>query len=155
MRVGVLIVLFFLLCIMGILGFAPISVHEYINDKLLHFSTFCILGICLYYLWNLSYRRNFILASVILFAISFGSEFVQGLLPYRTFDWYDILANIIGSSVGLLIAFIMDYTWTTRKERIRRQGGTKVAKDQRALMDDFEDLNSDSDDFEAHVLRPI
>ncbi|CAO3644312.1 unnamed protein product [Cunninghamella echinulata] len=114
---------------MGILGFAPISVHEYINYKLLHFSTFC-----------------------------FGSEFIQGLLPYRTFDWYDILANIIGSSVGLLIAFIMDYAWTARKERIRRHGGTKIAKDQRALMDDFEDLNSDNDgdiDIEAHVLRPI
>lgn len=81
MRLSVLILLFFLLTFMGILGFAPIHLHERINDKALHFSTFCILSVCLYFLWNLSFKRNLILTCGILFFLTIGSEFIQGLLP--------------------------------------------------------------------------
>ncbi|CAO3613625.1 unnamed protein product [Cunninghamella blakesleeana] len=115
---------------MGILGFAPINIHEYINDKKYPFSI------------------SFLSIAAI------GSEFLQGLLPYRTFDWYDILANILGSSTGVLIAFIINYILNTKKERLGRQGGTQVAKDQMALMDDYEDLHND-EDIEVYSLRPI
>jgi RsiW-degrading membrane proteinase PrsW (M82 family) len=66
---------------MGILGFAPIHLHEQINDKILHFSIFFILAVFLYFLWNLSVKRNLILATSILFLLAVGSEFIQGLLP--------------------------------------------------------------------------
>lgn len=39
--------------------------------------------------------------------VSTGSEVLQGLLPWRHFDWCDILANIIGCSVGGCLAFTM------------------------------------------------
>ncbi|SAM06457.1 hypothetical protein [Absidia glauca] len=131
---------------MGILGFAPIHLHERINDKTLHFGTFCILSICLYYLWNLSFRRNLVLAGGILFILTIGSEFLQGLLPYRTFDWYDILANVLGSLTGLMIALGLDYAWKSRKDQIRRQGGTWVAMEQQALMEEGLERGSFDDD---------
>ncbi|KAI8330451.1 hypothetical protein BC941DRAFT_475563 [Chlamydoabsidia padenii] len=121
---------------MGILGFAPIHLHERINDKVLHFGTFCILSICLYYLWNLTFKRNLILTGSILFFLTIGSEFIQGLLPYRTFDWYDILANVLGSLTGLMMALGLDYAWKSRKDQIRRQGGKHIAMEQMALMEE-------------------
>lgn len=78
-----LVVIFFLLILMGVLGFAPIHMHENVNDKVLHFMTFCILSICLYYLWNLSFQRNLALTGGVLLVMAIGSEFIQGLLPVR------------------------------------------------------------------------
>ncbi|ORZ23314.1 hypothetical protein BCR42DRAFT_404469 [Absidia repens] len=155
MRLRVLILLFFLLILMGILGFAPIHLHERINDKALHFSTFCILTVCLYFLWNLSFKRNLILTCGVLFFLTIGSEFVQGLLPYRTFDWNDILANVFGSATGLLLAFICDYVWKARKEQIRRRGGKRVAMEQQALMEEGLERGSLDDDYgEQYLMAP-
>lgn len=81
MRLRILIVLFFLLIVLAILGFAPIQLGGRVNDKVLHYTAFLILGICLYFLWDLSYKRNLLLASVILFSAAIVSECVQGLLP--------------------------------------------------------------------------
>lgn len=81
MRPRVLIALFLFLILMGILGFAPIHLHEQINDKMLHFSIFFILACFLYFLWNLSVKRNLILATSSLLFLAIGSEFIQGLLP--------------------------------------------------------------------------
>lgn len=69
---------------MGVLGFAPIHLHEQVNDKILHFSIFFILAVFLYFLWNLSVKRNLILATSILLVLAVGSEFIQGLLPVST-----------------------------------------------------------------------
>jgi RsiW-degrading membrane proteinase PrsW (M82 family) len=68
---------------MGVLGFAPIHLHEQVDDKVLHFSIFFILAVLLYFLWNLSVNRNMILATTILLVLAVGSEFIQGLLPVR------------------------------------------------------------------------
>ncbi|KAI8070477.1 hypothetical protein BC940DRAFT_296212 [Gongronella butleri] len=146
MRLQVLVVIFFLLILMGVLGFAPIHMHENVNDKVLHFMTFCILSICIYYLWNLSFQRNLALTGGVLLVMAIGSEFIQGLLPYRTFDVWDIVANLSGGSTGLAIAFGLDYAWAARKEHQRRWGGTRVAMDQQALMDDMDDLEIGPDD---------
>ncbi|ORX53132.1 hypothetical protein DM01DRAFT_1383751 [Hesseltinella vesiculosa] len=153
MRLQVLVVIFFLLILMGILGFAPIHVHEHVNDKVLHFMTFCILSVCLYYVWNLSFQRNLLLATSIMLVMSIGSEFIQDLLPYRTFDVWDIVANLLGSGLGLILAFGLDYGWHARKEHQRRWGGTRVAMDQQALMDDL-DLEQGSDDDLDHFSLP-
>ncbi|CAO3593760.1 unnamed protein product [Absidia cylindrospora] len=126
------------------------------NDKVLHFSTFCILSVCLYFLWNLSFKRNLILTCGILFFLTIGSEFIQGLLPYRTFDWYDILANVLGSTTGLLLAFICDYAWKARKEQNWRRGGKRVAMEQQALMEEGLERGSlEGDDYgEQYLMAP-
>jgi RsiW-degrading membrane proteinase PrsW (M82 family) len=83
MRPRVLIALFLFLILMGVLGFAPIHLHEQIDDKVLHFSIFFILAVLLYFLWNLSVNRNMILATTTLLILAVGSELIQGLLPVR------------------------------------------------------------------------
>ncbi|KAI7864772.1 hypothetical protein BDF14DRAFT_1831926 [Spinellus fusiger] len=140
MRLKVLIVLAILLVVMGLLGFLPLSLELYVNDKVLHFVCFCLFGMCLYFVWNLSYKRNVLLASVFLFSAAVGSECVQGLLPYRTFDMYDILANVAGGTSGILSALLIDYISATRREHRRRWGGKKEAEYQRALMEEEIDL---------------
>jgi len=85
MRFRVLVALFLFLVLMGILGFAPIHLHEQFNDKVLHFSIFFVLAVFLYFLWNLSVKRNLILATSILLVLAVGSEFIQGLLPVSAY----------------------------------------------------------------------
>lgn len=80
---------------MGILGFAPIDFHEQINDKLLHFSVFFVFAIFLYFLWDLSVKRNVILATSIFLTVAVGSEFIQGLLPVKKKKI--VLIGLIGS----------------------------------------------------------
>ena len=48
--------------------------------------------------------NNFVYLSVILiFLYSILLEVVQVLLPYRTFNYYDILANFVGINLGIII----------------------------------------------------
>lgn len=63
-------------------------------------------------------------------------------LQYRTFDGYDILANVAGSISGLSLAFLLDYCVAMRREHRRRWGGKREAEYQRALMDES-DLEDD------------
>lgn len=84
MRIKVLIALFIFLILMGILGFAPIHIHEQIDDKILHFSVFFVFAIFLYFLWDLSVKRNLMLATGIFLIVAVGSEFIQGLLPVNS-----------------------------------------------------------------------
>ncbi|KAI8579471.1 hypothetical protein K450DRAFT_242315 [Umbelopsis ramanniana AG] len=143
MRMRVLVVLVILLVLMAILGFAPISL-DHINDKLLHSTCFGIFSFTIYWVWNLDYKKNLGLSAVAMLIMSFGSEFIQGLLPYRTFDGYDIVANLVGSCIGILLACGSDYAWTSWQERKRRRGGLHEAEYQRALMDE-NDLTDDED----------
>lgn len=66
-----------------------------------------------------------------------------GFIQYRTFDGYDILANVLGGMAGLLGAFLVDYLITSRREHRRRWGGKREAEYQRALMDDEELLEDE------------
>ncbi|CAO0789427.1 unnamed protein product [Mucor circinelloides] len=146
MRFRVLVALFLFLVLMGILGFAPIHLHEQFNDKVLHFSIFFILAVFLYFLWNLSVKRNLILATSILLVLAVGSEFIQGLLPYRTFDGYDILANLVGGTTGIAISSLIDCLIDRHRENKRRFGGKREAEYQSALME-FTDEDEDDEEY--------
>ncbi|KAI8645144.1 hypothetical protein BD408DRAFT_429938 [Parasitella parasitica] len=130
---------------MGILGFAPIHLHEQINDKALHFSIFFIVAVFLYFLWNLSVKRNLILATIILVVLAVGSEFIQGLLPYRAFDGYDILANLLGGTCGIAISSTIDCLIDRHRENKRRFGGIREAEYQSALMEFTDDDDEEYD----------
>lgn len=80
LRLRILLVLVILLVLMAILGFAPISL-DHVNDKLLHASCFAIFAFTIYWVWNLSYKKNLGLSVVVMSIMSFGSELLQGLLP--------------------------------------------------------------------------
>ncbi|KAJ3323846.1 hypothetical protein HDV06_006435 [Boothiomyces sp. JEL0866] len=55
------------------------------------------------------------MTGILMLLLSFGSEIVQGFLPYRQFDFHDILANVRGSGCGLTFAVICEYLYRARR----------------------------------------
>ena len=82
-------------------------------DKLVHFLMFMPFPSLAF--WSLRPRRlsvvKTLLVLVILFAagclIAWGTEYVQGLLPYREMDLMDFRADRIGLACGSVIAFLI------------------------------------------------
>lgn len=69
------------------------------GDKLVHAAGYAALAVS----WRLALRgpSTAILAGV--FAFGAVIECLQGLLPWRSFEWADMLANGSGAALGLLI----------------------------------------------------
>ncbi|TGO42114.1 hypothetical protein BHYA_0012g00290 [Botrytis hyacinthi] len=95
----------FLLLLAGYAGLTSIQVDAVINDKVLHTITFFILTVVFYWILDTSRRRNLNFTLIICTGVlGVGSEFLQGFLPNgRTFDFYDIVANIVGSLAGVAL----------------------------------------------------
>ncbi|PTB69218.1 hypothetical protein BBK36DRAFT_1167076 [Trichoderma citrinoviride] len=92
-----------LLLLAGYAGLSSLQLGAYINDKALHFLTFFLLTVVFYWIVDTSRRRTLHMTLVVCtLVLGVGSEFVQSFLPNdRDFDLYDIVANIIGSLLGL------------------------------------------------------
>lgn len=65
---------------------------------------------------------------------------------YRTFDPYDIAANLLGGTSGIGLSSLIDFLVNRHKENKRRFGGKREAEYQRALMD-FTDEDEENDHF--------
>ncbi|KAL4906030.1 hypothetical protein BDW74DRAFT_177059 [Aspergillus multicolor] len=101
----------FLLILSAYIGLLPHSESPSVpanlqpNDKLLHVVTFFLLSLVFYWIPDTSRRRTLHLTLVVCtLALGVGSEILQGILPNgRSFDPFDLLANIVGSlgAVGL------------------------------------------------------
>ncbi|KAK9238678.1 hypothetical protein V1525DRAFT_400223 [Lipomyces kononenkoae] len=91
-----------LLLLSAYLGFAPIVVQ---HDKILHFVFFFALTTLFYWIVDTS-RRRLINATIVVCILvgGIGSELVQSFVPYREFDIYDIVANVIGASLALALS---------------------------------------------------
>jgi len=79
----------------------PGSVSSLYWDKLVH-----VVGWCgLYLSLRLAIRGDRFLwySATLLFAYSVFLEFVQGLVPARQFEAYDILANAVGVLTGIIL----------------------------------------------------
>ncbi|KAH8819658.1 hypothetical protein F5884DRAFT_761321 [Xylogone sp. PMI_703] len=102
-RVSFAVAFCVLLFIAGYAGLSSLQVDALINDKVLHTLTFFILTTCFYWILDTSRRRTLHFTLFVCTGIlGIGSEFLQGILPNgRTFDFYDIVANIVGSLGGL------------------------------------------------------
>jgi len=103
------------------LGLSTIQINV-INDKVLHFFTFFLLTLCFYWVVEASRRRalNFTLV-VCTVVLGVGSEVVQGFVPNdRSFDFYDILANIVGSLAALGICSWYHKGMLERKRRAKQ-----------------------------------
>ena len=93
----------FLLAAAGYAGLTSLQLDAIINDKVLHCLTFFILTTCFYWILYTTRRRSLNLTLLVCTAfLGIGSEILQGFLPNgRTFDFYDIVANIVGSLTAL------------------------------------------------------
>ncbi|KAH6677408.1 hypothetical protein B0J14DRAFT_584184 [Halenospora varia] len=94
----------FLVATAGYAGLTSIDFSTVpVNDKVLHTITFFILTTCFYWILDTSRRRNLNFTLLVCTGVlGVGSEFLQGFLPNgRTFDFYDIVANVVGSLVAV------------------------------------------------------
>ncbi|KAG9102226.1 hypothetical protein FS749_011655 [Ceratobasidium sp. UAMH 11750] len=119
---------FALMLLLSLLGFTSFA-HGIMNDKLEHF-----LGIgtatALFYLMfdveedarRIWIWRHFPMISTFLTCFLLGgviSEIVQSLFPNKTFQVGDILANLLGSTVGLYAAYMIERHHRHRREIAR------------------------------------
>ncbi|KAK7692339.1 hypothetical protein QCA50_003964 [Cerrena zonata] len=137
--------------ILAFLGFTNFSHSLPLNDKLLHF--FCLMfatGV-FYFIFDVEedarrvwFWRESPLIFTGVFCFFFGgiiSEFVQSMLPYKEFQFGDVIANLLGSSIGLYIAYYLERYYRSRRE---------ISRLYRPLDTDY--LSSDDeDDLEAGV----
>jgi len=95
----------FLLLVAGYAGLTSIQVDAVVNDKALHALTFFVLTVVFYWILDTSRRRTLNFTLIFCTGIlGIGSEFLQGFLPNgRIFDFYDIVANIVGSLAGVAL----------------------------------------------------
>jgi len=125
-------------------------VHVFpLNDKLLHF--FC-LGIAtgvFYFIFDVEeeYRRIWfwrncplILTLFVCFFLGgIVSELVQSLLPHKTFQFGDIVANLLGSSIGLYVTYHLEKYYRRRREISRLYRPLSASNSSLAL--DYDDEN--------------
>lgn len=115
------------LTLLGILGFHPRGqTWIRINDKILHFVCFFLATAMFYMIWDVdeparaSYlwrNASLILTGVTCFLVGgIGSEIVQSLLPYKEFQIGDIIANLLGSSLGLFFSYHLEKRHRARRE---------------------------------------
>ncbi|TGZ80206.1 VanZ-domain-containing protein, partial [Ascodesmis nigricans] len=107
------------------LGLSSIQVP--INDKVLHFITFFLLTLVFYWIIETS-RRRIVHATLLVCTLflGIGSEFLQSFTTIRAFDPFDILANLVGSVLGLLLCTQYHRRMLERR-RLAKSGGAYAA----------------------------
>ncbi|KAI9370103.1 hypothetical protein BJX61DRAFT_516730 [Aspergillus egyptiacus] len=122
----------FLLLLSAYIGLLPHSESSSVpaslqpNDKLLHLVTFFFLSLIFYWIPDTSRRRTLHLTLVVCtLALGLGSEILQSILPNgRSFDPFDVLANVVGSlgAVGLCSWYHRRMLERRRKARFGSMG---------------------------------
>ncbi len=84
-----------------------------ISDKLLHGITFAVLA-----LWFSGQYARHSYWRLVTGLLAFGLliEVTQRMLPYRTAEWMDLLADAAGVAVGMTIALAGSGGWSLRFE---------------------------------------
>ena len=86
------------------LSFAPVSYVGSDSDKVNHILAFIVFAV----LFEFTYRLNkilFCVAAGLVFGVFI--EFVQYFLPYRSCDFFDVLADISGILIGFFIVIYL------------------------------------------------
>ena len=96
------------------------EVQKYIlgipTDKLAHFLMFLPFPILAYLAYDhltnkVSHAALFAIATLIIGGlIAYGTEFIQGSLPYRSMDINDFKADAIALAISCIFVFIIDIT---------------------------------------------
>ncbi|KAI0259267.1 hypothetical protein BC834DRAFT_907250 [Gloeopeniophorella convolvens] len=134
---------------LALLGLTNLAHALPLNDKLLHFVCLGIATGVFYFIFDVEeeYRRIWfwrhsplILTGVVCFLLGgIASEFVQSLLPYKTFQFGDIVANLLGSSIGLYTAYHLERYHRRRREIARLYRPLSASASSLQLDEDAED----------------
>ncbi|TFY76880.1 hypothetical protein EWM64_g7133 [Hericium alpestre] len=135
--------------VLSLLGFTNISHGLPVNDKVLHFFCLGLATALFYFIWDVEEearriwfwrRAALILTTVVcVFFGAIGSEFLQGLLPYKEFQFGDIVANLLGSSMGMYVAYHLERYYRRRREISRLYRPLSASLSSLTLLSDEED----------------
>lgn len=84
-----------------------------VSDKIEHFSAYAVLSVllCFTYLFQrkfrLLYSRPFLMTILTVTVYGALDELHQLLIPGRSCDIFDLMADVIGASLGLLFVFLI------------------------------------------------
>jgi len=76
---------------------------------------------------------------VCLFLGGIVSEFVQSMLPHKTFQFGDVVANLLGSGIGLYVAYHLERYYRQRREILRLYRPLSASNSSLNLPSDEED----------------
>ncbi|KAF8844305.1 hypothetical protein BDN67DRAFT_765193 [Paxillus ammoniavirescens] len=139
---------FIIMILLAFLGFTNFSHSLPLNDKFLHFACFCVATGVFYFVFDVEedarrvwfWRHVGLIFSVIV-CFFFGglvSEIVQSMLPHKEFELGDVVANILGSTIGLYTSYHIERYYRSRRE---------IARLYRPLdTDEISDVEDYSDD---------
>ncbi|KAG9004472.1 hypothetical protein FRB94_002343 [Tulasnella sp. JGI-2019a] len=135
-----------IMIILGLLGFTNIAQNWPLNDKILHFVCFAAATGVFYFIFDVEedarriwFWRYFGMIATVLICFFFGgivSEIVQSLLPYKTFQYGDVLANLLGSGIGLYVSFYFERYYRRRREISRLYRPLAEETDEGGYSDD-------------------
>lgn len=118
-----------IIILLAFLGFTKFSQSLPLNDKLLHFLCFSLATGVFYFIFDVEehakriwfWKHSPLIFTLFLCFLCGGilSEFVQSALPYKEFQIGDIIANLLGSSVGLCASYYMERYYRRRREIAR------------------------------------
>ena len=94
-------------------AFTPLTIQTPTSDKINHFVAFFIYVILLKESYNTSYWGSFFYSTLLCIFI----EVVQYFLPYRTSEYGDVLAGILGITSGIFTYFVMKLTYMELKKK--------------------------------------
>jgi len=147
-----------IMVILAFLGFTNLKQSLPLNDKVLHFICFCIATGVFYFIldveedarriWFWRHAGLIFTGTVCFFFGGLISEIVQSTLPYKEFEFEDVVANLLGAGLGLYIAFYLEKYYRHRRE---------IARLYRPVNTDelSEDDASDEEDASGTQLLPL
>jgi len=119
----------FVMITLAFLGFTNFSRSLPLNDKALHFLCFGVATGVFYFIFDVEedarriwfWRHSALIFTgfVCFFCGGILSEFVQSMLPYKEFQFGDVVANLLGSSIGLFASYHMERYYRKRREIAR------------------------------------
>jgi len=118
-----------IMLLLAFLGFTNFSRSLPLNDKALHFLCFGLATAVFYFIFDVEedarriwfWRHSALIFTgfVCFFCGGILSEIVQSMLPYKEFQFSDVVANLFGSSIGLFSSYHLERYYRKRREIAR------------------------------------
>ncbi|TEB30312.1 hypothetical protein FA13DRAFT_1575407, partial [Coprinellus micaceus] len=144
---------FVVMLILGFLGFTNFHERLLINDKALRFLCFALTTGVFYWIvdveedarriWFWRYASLILTGFFCFFCGGIVSEIVQSFLPFKEFEFFDIVANLCGASLGLFVTFHLEKYYRHRRE---------IARIYRPMNTDYSDGDDDEELSSAFLL---